>query len=55
MTVRARSDVQAAHIDYERFKQLYFQNPEFGFRLLRLIVGRMQEGHERPGLSPAAP
>ncbi len=54
MTVRARTDVQAAHIDYERFKQLYFQNPEFGFRLLRLIVGRLQEGHEVPKPSPAA-
>jgi CRP/FNR family cyclic AMP-dependent transcriptional regulator len=54
MTVRARTDVQAAHIDYERFKQLYFQNPEFGFRLLRLIVGRLQEGHELPAPSPAA-
>jgi CRP/FNR family cyclic AMP-dependent transcriptional regulator len=54
MTVRARTDVQAAHIDYERFKQLYFQNPEFGFRLLRLIVGRLQEGHELPRPSPAA-
>ena len=54
MTVRARTDVQAAHIDYERFKQLYFQNPEFGFRLLRLIVGRLQEGHEVPKPLPAA-
>jgi CRP/FNR family transcriptional regulator, cyclic AMP receptor protein len=42
-TVRCRTDVQAAGIDYDRFKQLYFQNPEFGFRLLHLIVGRMQE------------
>jgi CRP/FNR family cyclic AMP-dependent transcriptional regulator len=53
-TVRARTDVQAAHIDYERFKQLYFQNPEFGFRLLRLIVGRMQETNEGPKSSSAA-
>jgi len=42
-TVRCRTDVQAACIDYDRFKQLYFQNPEFGFRLLHLIVGRLQE------------
>ena len=45
-TVRCNSDVQAAHIDYDRFRQLYFQNPEFGFRLLRLIVGRLQEREE---------
>jgi CRP/FNR family cyclic AMP-dependent transcriptional regulator len=47
-TVRCKTDVQAAHIDYDRFKQLYFQNPEFGFRLLHLIVGRLQENRELP-------
>lgn len=26
MTVRCRSDVQAAKLDYDRFKELYFQN-----------------------------
>jgi CRP/FNR family transcriptional regulator, cyclic AMP receptor protein len=49
-TVRCRTDVQAASIDYDRFKQLYFQNPEFGFRLLHLIVGRLQENQ-----APARP
>jgi len=43
-TARARTDVLAARIDYDRFKELYFQNPEFGFRLLHLIVRRLQEG-----------
>jgi hypothetical protein len=47
-TVRCKSDVQAARIDYDRFKELYFQNPEFGFRLLHLIVGRLQERNELP-------
>ena len=47
-TVRAKTDVQAARIDYDQFKQLYFQNPEFGFRLLHLIVGRLQESNELP-------
>lgn len=42
-TARAKTDVQAARIDYDRFKELYFQNPEFGFRLLHLIVARLQE------------
>jgi len=42
-TVRAKTDVQAARIDYDRFKALYYQNPDFGFRLLHLIVGRLQE------------
>jgi CRP/FNR family cyclic AMP-dependent transcriptional regulator len=43
-TARCKTDVEAARIDYDQFKQLYFQNPEFGFRLLHLIVGRLQEG-----------
>ncbi len=42
MTVRCKTDVDAAQIDYDRFKELYFQNPQFGFRLLHLIVARMQ-------------
>jgi hypothetical protein len=51
-TVRCKSDVRTAVIDYDRFKELYFQNPQFGFRLLHLIVARMQAGHE--GAAPAA-
>jgi CRP/FNR family transcriptional regulator, cyclic AMP receptor protein len=46
MTVRCKTDVQTAVIDYDRFKELYFQNPQFGFRLLHLVVARMQTGHE---------
>ena len=41
MTVRCVTDVQAATITYDRFKELYFQNPQFGFFLLRLVVARM--------------
>ncbi len=51
MTVRCRTDVQTAMIDYDQFKQLYFQNPQFGFRLLHLIVARLQRARE---FSPAA-
>jgi CRP-like cAMP-binding protein len=43
-TVRCRTDVQTAVIDYDQFKQLYFQNPQFGFRLLHLVVARLQSG-----------
>ena len=35
MTVRCTTDVHAAVIDYDRFKELYFQNPQFGFYFLR--------------------
>jgi CRP/FNR family transcriptional regulator, cyclic AMP receptor protein len=48
MTVRCKTDVQTAKIDYDRFKELYFTNPEFGFRLLHLIVARMQGSPELP-------
>ena len=44
MTVRCKTDVETARIDYDRFKELYFQNPQFGFHLLHLIVGRLHEG-----------
>jgi CRP/FNR family transcriptional regulator, cyclic AMP receptor protein len=47
-TVRCRTDVHAAMIDYDRFKELYFQNPQFGFRLLHLIVARLQRSRELP-------
>ena len=53
MTVRCKSDVQTAMIDYDQFKQLYFQNPQFGFRLLHLIVARLQSSREIP--RPAMP
>jgi len=38
ITVRCKTDVQTAIIDYDQFKELYFQNPRFGFRLLHLVV-----------------
>jgi CRP/FNR family transcriptional regulator, cyclic AMP receptor protein len=54
MTIRCKTDVKAAQIDYDRFKELYFQNPQFGFRLLHLIVARMQSMRElSPGFVPS--
>jgi hypothetical protein len=49
-TVRCKTDVQAAVIDYDRFKELYFQNPQFGFRLLHLVVARLQTELPRPAV-----
>jgi CRP/FNR family cyclic AMP-dependent transcriptional regulator len=46
MSVRCKTDVQAAVITYDQFKQLYFQNPQFGFALLRLIVARLEGNQE---------
>jgi CRP/FNR family cyclic AMP-dependent transcriptional regulator len=45
-TIRCKTDVETALIDYDRFKELYFQNPQFGFRLLHLVVARLQRGDE---------
>jgi len=42
MTERCKTHVQTAVIDYDRFKELYFQNPQFGFHLIHLIVARLQ-------------
>jgi hypothetical protein len=46
MTVRCKTEVQTAKIDYDQFKELFFQNPQFGFHLLHLIVARMQTSVE---------
>jgi CRP-like cAMP-binding protein len=32
-------------ISYDRLKELYFQNPKFGFYFLRLISARLFENH----------
>ncbi len=37
-----RTDGRLLLITYEQFEQLYFQNPEFGLYLVRLIVKRFQ-------------
>lgn len=39
------SDVRLLVITYERFEQLYFQNPEFGHYLVRLFVRRFGMNH----------
>jgi len=52
-TVRCKTEVQTAVIDYDQFKQLYFQNPQFGFYLLHLVVARMQDSRELS--QPAVP
>jgi len=46
MTVRCKTDVEAARIGYDQIKELYFQNPQFGFKLLHLIVARLQSSAE---------
>ena len=57
MTVRCKTNVQTAIIDYDQFKELYFQNPQFGFRLLHLVVERLQRSGNllRPAVPSAGP
>ena len=55
MTVRCKTDVEAATIGYDQVKELYFQNPQFGFKLLHLIVARMQSNAELTRAAAAAP
>lgn len=44
-SARCRTDVRLLSITYEQYEQLYFQNPEFGLYLVRLIVRRFEENH----------
>jgi hypothetical protein len=36
------TDVELLYISTDELKELYFQNPEFGFHLVQLIVGRLK-------------
>ena len=36
------TDVRLMFITYEQLEQLYFQNPEFGLYLVRLIMQRFE-------------
>ena len=46
-TARCMSDVRVWKITYTDFEQLYFQNPEFGLHLVRLMVRRMETNFAR--------
>jgi CRP/FNR family cyclic AMP-dependent transcriptional regulator len=52
MSVRCTTDIETAVIDYDQFRELYFANPQFGFRLLHLIVARLlaSRGPTQPGV-----
>ncbi|MGD9543651.1 MAG: Crp/Fnr family transcriptional regulator [Methylocystis sp.] len=52
-TARCLSDVRLLVITYEQFEQLYFQNPEFGLYLVRLIVRRFEMNHRDEELESA--
>jgi CRP/FNR family cyclic AMP-dependent transcriptional regulator len=56
-TVSARciTAVEVLFITYDEFRQLYFQQPTFGFYVLRLIVQRMEKNLELARQSAQAP
>lgn len=41
LTARCATDCTVLHIDETTFKQLYFQNPAFGFQVVTLLAGRL--------------
>ena len=47
-TIECVEDGEVLTASYQQVKELYFQNPQFGFRLLHLIVARLQTT-ARPG------
>lgn len=49
-SARCLTDVRLLAITYEQFEQLYFQNPEFGLYLVRLIVRRFEANHREEEL-----
>jgi CRP/FNR family transcriptional regulator, cyclic AMP receptor protein len=46
-TARCATPCTLLSIDESTFKQLYFQNPAFGFEIVRLIAGRLTEDVQR--------
>jgi CRP-like cAMP-binding protein len=46
-TAIATSECKLLSIDGDQLKQLYFQNPEFGWHLIQLIAQRLTAPTER--------
>ncbi len=51
-TAVCETDVELMFIGYERFETLCYQNPHFGFYMMRLIVQRMQANLEAGAMRP---
>jgi len=47
LTAQCRSDCLVLSIDGGTFKQLYFQNPAFGFQIVSLVAGRLVADRQR--------
>jgi CRP-like cAMP-binding protein len=42
-TVECASECEIYEISESRTKQLYFQNPAFGFAVMKVVIGRLLE------------
>jgi phosphotransferase system glucose/maltose/N-acetylglucosamine-specific IIC component len=47
LTARCTTDCTVLRIDETTFKQLYFQNPTFGFEIVTLVAGRLMADRGR--------
>ncbi|HEY2257444.1 MAG TPA: cyclic nucleotide-binding domain-containing protein, partial [Variovorax sp.] len=47
LTARCATDCTVLRIDESTFKQLYFQNPAFGFEVVTLVAGRLMADLQR--------
>jgi len=54
MTARCVTACTVLHIDETTFKQLYYQNPAFGFEVVSLVAGRLMADVHRLQASLAA-
>ena len=54
-SVKCLTDVVIGVVTYDQFRMLYYQNPEFGFYLLRLVTGRMQDNLRTASTSSGGP
>jgi CRP/FNR family transcriptional regulator, cyclic AMP receptor protein len=52
MTAICTTDTELMFITYRDFETIYFQNPKFGFYMMRLIVQRMQANLDGRALRP---
>jgi CRP/FNR family transcriptional regulator, cyclic AMP receptor protein len=54
-TVRCESDGELLVISYDEVRQMYFQNPSFGFFFLELVAERLTRDAQHAGPVQAAP
>ena len=47
LTARCATDSTVLSIDESTFKQLYYQNPSFGFEIVSLVAGRLMADRQR--------